>query len=91
MASAFTLTLAYLGEHYSATDSASAFAAYVTGSVASNLIGRLMSAAVADHFGIAANFYFFAALNLAGALLVYFTVERSPLMQATGPGMSLSF
>jgi len=38
----------------------------------------LMSAAVADHFGIAANFYFFAALNLAGALLVYFTAERSP-------------
>src|SRR5262249_43479550 len=28
MASAFTLTLAYLGEHYSAQDSASAFAAY---------------------------------------------------------------
>jgi len=91
MASAFTLTLAYLGEHYSAADSASAFAAYVTGSVASNLIGRLMSAAVADHFGIAANFYFFAALNLAGALLVYFTVERSPRMQVTGPGMSSHF
>ena len=28
MAAAFTLTLAYLGEHYSAADSASAFAAY---------------------------------------------------------------
>ena len=40
MASAFTLTLAYLGEHYSAQDSASAFAAYITGNVASNLIGR---------------------------------------------------
>src|SRR5215475_6480221 len=56
MASAFTLTLAYLGEHYSAQDSASAFAAYITGNVASNLIGRLVSAGVADHFGIAANF-----------------------------------
>jgi MFS family permease len=53
MASAFALTLAYLGEHYSAADSASAFAAYITGSVASNLIGRLLSAAVADHFGLA--------------------------------------
>jgi MFS transporter, YNFM family, putative membrane transport protein len=40
MASAFTLTLAYLGEHYSAADSASAFAAYITGNVASNLVGR---------------------------------------------------
>ena len=39
MAAAFTLTLAYLGEHYSAADSASAFAAYITGNVASNLIG----------------------------------------------------
>ena len=91
MASAFTLTLAYLGEHYSAADSASAFAAYITGNVSSNLIGRLISAAVADHFGIAHNFYFFAALNFAGALLVYFTVERTPRMQATSPGMNSNF
>ncbi|HMF21485.1 MAG TPA: MFS transporter, partial [Pseudolabrys sp.] len=37
MASAFTLTLAYLGEECSATDAAGAFAAYITGNVASNL------------------------------------------------------
>ena len=74
MASAFTLTLAYLGEHCSAADAGGAFAAYITGNVASNLVGRLVSAAVADHFGLASNFYFFAALNLAGALLVYFTI-----------------
>jgi predicted MFS family arabinose efflux permease len=80
MASAFTLTLAYLGENTSQADTASAFAAYITGNVASNLIGRLISAAVADHFGIASNFYFFAALNLAGAVLVYFTVHRAPPM-----------
>jgi MFS transporter, YNFM family, putative membrane transport protein len=91
MASAFTLTLAYLGEHYSAADSASAFAAYITGNVSSNLIGRLISAAVADHFGLAANFYFFAVLNLLGALLVYFTIQKTPRMQATGPGMSSHF
>src|SRR6516164_9629956 len=40
MASAFTLTLAYLGEECSAADAAGAFAAYITGNVASNLIGR---------------------------------------------------
>jgi MFS transporter, YNFM family, putative membrane transport protein len=91
MASAFTLTLAYLGEHYSAADSASAFAAYITGNVASNLIGRLISAAVADHFGLAANFYFFASLNLLGALLVYFTVEKTPCMQCVTPAMSSHF
>src|SRR5215510_2727172 len=82
MASAFTLTLAYLGEHTSARDSASAFAAYITGNVASNLIGRLISAGVAEHFGLSWNFYFFAALNLAGALLVYFTVHKAPPMAA---------
>jgi predicted MFS family arabinose efflux permease len=77
MAAAFTLTLAYLGEHYSAADSASAFAAYITVNVASNLIGRLISAGVADHLGLATNFYFFAALNLAGAVLVCFTIHKT--------------
>src|SRR5882757_3796546 len=77
MASAFTLTLAYLGEECSATDAGSAFAAYITGNVASNLIGRLISAGVADHLGLAANFYFFAALNIAGAVLVYFTIHKT--------------
>ena len=81
MASAFTLTLAYLGEECSAMDAGGAFAAYITGNVASNLIGRLVSAAVADHLGLASNFYFFALLNLAGAVLVYFTVPRAKPME----------
>jgi len=81
MASAFTLTLAYLGEHYSAADSATAFAAYITGNVASNLVGRLLAAGVTDHFGLVSNFYFFAVLNLLGAVLVFFTVERTPPMK----------
>jgi predicted MFS family arabinose efflux permease len=76
MASAFTLTLAYLGEEYSGADAAAAFAAYITGNVASNLIGRLVSAGLADHFGLAVNFNIFALLNLAGAILVYFSVHR---------------
>src|SRR5205807_3156287 len=83
MASAFALTLAYLGEQCSAIDAGSAFAAYITGNVASNLIGRLISAAIADGLGLAWNFYFFAALNLSGAVLVYFTIQRVPPMQAT--------
>ena len=83
MASAFTLTLAYLGEECSAADAGGAFAAYITGNVASNLIGRLLSAAVADHLGLAANFYFFAVINLAGAVLVYYTVAHTTPMQQT--------
>jgi YNFM family putative membrane transporter len=84
MASAFTLTLAYLGEECSAADAGGAFAAYITGNVASNLIGRLLSAALADHFGLVWNFWFFAALNLAGAALVYFTIARAAPMEETG-------
>jgi len=83
MASAFTLTLAYLGEECSAADAGGAFAAYITGNVASNLVGRLTSAALADHLGLAWNFYFFAVLNLAGAVLVYFTVARTAPMEQT--------
>ena len=52
MASAFALTLAYLGEQCSSMDAGGAFAAYITGNVASNLIGRLISAAVADTSGL---------------------------------------
>lgn len=80
MAAAFTLTLAYLGENYSARDAAGAFAAYITGNVASNLFGRLISASVADHFGLAPNFYLFALLNLAGAVLVFFTLKGTKKM-----------
>jgi len=82
MASAFTLTLAYLGEQCSATDAGGAFAAYITGNVASNLIGRFISAAIVDSFGLATNFYFFAVLNLAGSVLVYFTIHRVKPMHA---------
>lgn len=85
MASAFALTLAYLGEQCSAMDAGGAFAAYITGNVASNLVGRLISAAVADGLGLAWNFYFFAALNLAGAVLVYFTIKHVQPMHAMMP------
>lgn len=88
MASAFALTLAHLGEQCSAMDAGGAFAAYITGNVASNLVGRLVSAAVADGLGLAWNFYFFAALNLAGAALVYFTVTRVQPMPAMAPTTS---
>ena len=91
MASAFTLTLAHLGERYAATDAAGAFAAYITGNVASNLLGRLISAAIADHLGIGANFIVFAGLNLAGALLVLISMprlRRAPMKRLDTSGRS---
>lgn len=77
MAAAFTLTLAYLGEACSASAAAGAFAAYVTGNVASNLVGRLVAAALVDHLGLVSNFIAFALLNLAGAGLAVL-VLRAP-------------
>ena len=84
MSTAFALTLSYLAEQCSMRDAAGAFAAYITGNVASNLIGRLVSAALADHLGLAANFYVFAGLNLAGAVLVYFSLGRTTPMATEG-------
>lgn len=83
MSTAFTLTMAYLAEHFSARQTTSALAAYVTGNVASNFFGRLMSAAVADTFGISTNFLTFAALNLFGAALVWFTLQKTSAMMRT--------
>lgn len=82
MASAFTLTLAYLGEHCSTTDAGGAFAAYITGNVASNLFGRLLAAGLADHLGLPATFLSLAALNLLGAVIVYVWLTQSAMMAA---------
>ena len=85
MATAFALTLSYLAEHCSAGDAAGAFAAYVGGNVASNLFGRLFSAALADHLGLAANFQVFAALNLAGAVLAYVSLHPAMALATAKP------
>ena len=77
MSAAFSLTLAYLAENSSARETSAMLAAYVTGNVASNLFGRLMSATVADHLGLATNFTLFAVLNLAGAVLAYLSLTRA--------------
>ena len=84
MAAAFTLTMTYLAEHFSAGETARALAAYITGVVASNLVGRLVSATATDLLGLHANFFLFAALNLAGAALVYLNFDRMAAMASSG-------
>jgi predicted MFS family arabinose efflux permease len=84
MASAFTLTMAYLAEHLGGEETAGALAAYITGVVASNLVGRLMSASLADALGLALNFSIFAGLNLAGAALVFAALEGMSMMASPG-------
>ncbi|ACP21996.1 major facilitator family transporter (plasmid) [Sinorhizobium fredii NGR234] len=80
MATAFTLTMAYLSERFPAERATGALAAYITGNVASNLFGRILSAAVADLGGLSINFQTFALLNLAGAALVWTTLKRTERM-----------
>lgn len=77
MATAFTLTMAYLAERCTAVAGGAALAAYVTGGVASNLVGRLVAAAVVDQAGPEANFLLFAALNLAGAAVAAAGLKRA--------------
>jgi predicted MFS family arabinose efflux permease len=88
MATAFSLTLTYLGEELSPAQSITAVAAYITGNVASNLFGRLISAGAADHFGLAGNFLTFSALNLLGAGLVLLALHPSMGARERGAGFS---
>ena len=84
MSAAFSLTIAYIAETASAHVISAALAAYVTGNVASNLVGRLMSAAIADHLGLPANFLIFAGLNIAGAALAYFLLSNEVMNRSAG-------
>ncbi len=90
MSGAFTLTLAHLGERCTASASPAAFAAFVTGNVASNLVGRLIAANIVSELGLDANFFVFAALNLAGAALAWDAISRaSPKPELMAPGMDV--
>ncbi|TCL64669.1 MFS transporter [Rhizobium sp. BK251] len=80
MSTAFTLTAAYLSEHFSADTAGTALAAYVTGNVASNLFGRILSASVTGLGGLPVNFIMFAGLNLVGALIAAFTMTTAARM-----------
>jgi YNFM family putative membrane transporter len=82
MSAAFTLTMASLSEQNSGAATAGALAAYITGNVASNLVGRLVASAAVETLGVAVNFYIFAGLNLAGAALVFLTLKPGMAVQA---------
>lgn len=88
MASAFALTMAYLTEECSASEAAAAMAAYITGNVLSNLVGRMMAAGFADWVGLSGSFAAFAALNVAGALLARHCLGQTTPHQAAGPAKS---
>lgn len=89
MATAFTLTMSYLAEECSAAEAAGAMAAYITGNVLSNLVGRLMAANFADWFGLSISFWLFASLNLAGAFLAYLCLAKTKPRKADANGPSV--
>jgi len=91
MSAAFTLTIAYAGERLSPQQTAVALAAYITGGVASNLVGRLIAAGVVSTFGLSANFFVFAALNLLGAFLVYVSLSSMDPMVESAAGARSPF
>jgi predicted MFS family arabinose efflux permease len=84
MATAFTLTMAYLAEECTAAQAAGAMAAYITGNVASNLVGRVVAAAVVNAAGLEVNFYLFAVLNIAGAALAFASLTQAKPRQTMG-------
>lgn len=84
MSTAFTLTMAYLAETSSAKETAGMLAAYITGNVASNFVGRLVSALIADQLGLVPNFTILALLNLGGAAIAYAGLNRCSRMGMGG-------
>lgn len=84
MVAAFSMTMSYLTERCSAAQSATALAAYVTGVVASNLAGRMVSGALTDSFGVSASFFFFAVLNLVGALIAAIALTNAAPLNPDG-------
>lgn len=86
MSAAFTLTMAYLAETSDAAEAAGMLAAYVTGNVASNLLGRLAAALLADQLGLVPTFLVLAGLNLCGAAIAYAGLTRCRRMGMTAGG-----
>jgi YNFM family putative membrane transporter len=86
MASAFTLTLAHFAERCSRHQMPRALAAYVTGSVLANLLGRSIASVAAEQFGSHSAFLVLASLNLSGAVLARLTLTHvAPLPLKSDP------
>ena len=72
MCGCFATTMAYVAETWGARGQVAALmAAYVTGNVMSNILGRVVSGWVADRAGWPAAFLMLAAIQLAGAVVVW--------------------
>lgn len=91
MGAAFTLTLTYFSERCAVMALGGAMAAFVTGTVAANLLGRLLASGMAEEVGLWSSFVFFAVLNLMGALLAWLWLRSEPPDDAPHTGGTETF
>lgn len=89
MAAAFTLTMTYLSEQCDVMARGGALAAYITGNVAANLLGRLLAVSLTEATSLAGCFLIFALLNLCGALLCYAVIGARDAQSPTPGGRPL--
>jgi MFS transporter, YNFM family, putative membrane transport protein len=71
------VAVAYIHDDLTGYDAGTVVGGYVAASVAGGLTGRIVSGLVADAYGWHAAFGVFAAVTLAGALALAFTLRRS--------------
>ena len=67
----FTVTVAYIGEEFSAVEMPGAIAVYTTGGIIGGFSGRLITSLVAEPLGWRMSFVVLAGVNLAAALAVW--------------------
>ncbi|WP_426424317.1 MFS transporter [Bradyrhizobium genosp. A] len=78
MCASFTVAIAYVAEEWGPSGGAPlVMAAYVTGNVGSNLLGRVLTGSVAQYAGWRGAFVLLAAMNLAGGILLWIVLPRS--------------
>jgi predicted MFS family arabinose efflux permease len=84
MCASFTVAIAYVAEEWGPSGAAPlVMAAYVTGNVASNLLGRLLAGSAAQYADWRDAFFLLAAINLFGGLLLWLTLPRGGQLRRT--------
>lgn len=77
MCASFTVAIAYVAEEWGPSGAAPlVMAAYVTGNVGSNLLGRILAGSAAQYADWGDAFFLLAAINLSGGLLLWLALPR---------------
>jgi YNFM family putative membrane transporter len=86
----FMVAIAYIAEEWGPCGTAPVvMSAYVTGNVAANMLGRMITGAAAQFANWHVAFLTMAALNLSGAVLLYAVLPRSRHFNRVAPKSSI--